>query len=161
MKKSIALFVLLLFSLSITGCSSDKYSNKLLIDSEMIDEMDIGVVSRKWEEIFGAEKREYLEVQQMEYFSDVQMANIDVQNKEQAEAVVALLKDIYLEELAPEKAEEIFFSSVNYEITLKASGETGDDLFKGLVFLLEEGKIVFADPETIATGEVLSLYISK
>ena len=147
MRKRIVLSLLLLFVLSITGCSSDIYSNQFLINSEIIDEMSIGIAGEEY--------------------------NVDVDNREQVEVVVGLLKDIKVEELSTEEVQEIFenpdvfINKVNYQITLSISSETGVDSLKGLVYVLEEGKLIFIDPKAIvnpsnnAQIEKTSVYISK
>lgn len=140
MKKSIVLFVLLVLVLSITGCSSSIYSNELIINSETIDRMDIGVVVREGEIVFDGD------------VAAGEMYVLNVDNKEQVEAVVDLLKDIKVKELSPEQVQEIESSDVQkikYQIGLTASSEPRHESLKGAVYVLEEGKLMFIDPQTI------------
>lgn len=136
-------------------------SNKFLIDSKQIDKMTIGVVARDGEIVFG------------EAVDAGEVYNVDVDNKEQVEMVVALLKDIRVEELSQEKIQEIFENNevfdekINYRITLTTSKETGKESLKGIVYLLEERKLIFVDPKTIVDSwenaqetEKIFLYIS-
>ena len=174
MKKSILLFVFLLLILSITGCSSDTNSdeppinstidsNKLIIDSEIIDRMDIGVVRRKWEEVFGTEKRDDLE-EIWEFFG------FSVHDKEQVDAAVNLLKDIEVEVLPSDQAKKIFWDmrvlaqQANYEIQLYASSEKWADSLKGIIYVLREEKLIFIEPkisEEPQRIEDIVFYISK
>lgn len=172
---------MLLLILSASGCSSDTnyneplldssiYSNELLIDSETIDRMDIGVVARKWEEIFGAEERDSLE-EMGEIYGEIVMHNFSVYNKEQVEAVVDLLKDIELEVLPSDQAKKIFYDGkvlaqqANYEIKLYVSSEEWVDSVKGLIYVLSEERLIYLEPKIISEEpqkiEDIAFYISR
>ncbi len=155
MKKSIVLFVFLLLILSITGCSSDTYSNELIIDSEKIDSMYFDVIAQGGEVISG------------NILNTGDTYNIDVNNKELVEAVLDLLKGIKVEKLSLEQVQEIFenqevfANQINYQINLSASSETRDNPFKGLVFVLREEKLIFVDLKKLNPDETHVLYITK
>ena len=157
MRKRTVLLLLLLFVLSITGCSSDTYSNKFLIDSEKIDSMSFDVVALGEEVISG------------NILNAGDIYNIDVNNKELIEAVLDLLKGIKVEKLSLEQEQEIFenqeifVNQINYQISLFASSETRtrDNPFNGLVFVLREEKLIFVDPKILNPDETHVIYLSK
>ena len=86
------------------------------------------------------------------------MYNVDVKNQEYVKAVLDLLKGIKVEELSPKQVQNIFENheiwsqKVNYSISLYANSEIGVSAglaAKGLVYILEEEKLIFVDPKTI------------
>jgi hypothetical protein len=145
MKRGITLSFLLLFVLFVSGCSSNTYSDSFIIDSEMIDEISVGVVAREGD------------LYKNDVFKEGEVYNIEIRSEPQIREMLNLLSNIKLKKLSSSETQEIFGNQevwaqkVNYIIILVASNEhqrgNSNAAIKGTIYVLGEGNLIFVDPK--------------
>jgi|SRR5690554_2982371 len=136
--------ILLIFSLLlVSGCSFIYDSNGLINDVGMIDKVSVGV----YEDVNG---------------EAVVEKEIEIVDPEQVGDFILLARGIDVEPLESlERAQDMIDHQDSYErtyeVTFTASSELTVDTIsatKGFFFVLEEGKLVFTDPDTLAEPKV-------
>ena len=145
MNRGITFSFLLLFVLFVSGCSSNTYSDSFIIDSEMIDEISVGVVAREGD------------LYKNDVFKAGEVYNIEIRSEPQISEMLNLLSNIKLKKLSSSETQEIFGNQevwaqkVNYIIILVASNEhqrgNSNAAIKGTIYVLGEGKLIFVDPK--------------
>ncbi len=148
-KKIILLSIALLCLLSLYGCAADTtiiFSDDLIYDAENIDRVAVGVVVGPGEAV-----------------------GVDINDEEEVNKILELLKDNELEDYSLNRANEIYKNAeiwsqkVKYQISLVETSEirtNPNEAIKGFVIVLEDGNLLFVDPSTIGQIKKPHYYIS-
>jgi len=136
LKTSPIIFIMLLVFISVLGCSQQVIvSDKVIRDTEVIDTADV-----------------YVNV------GGGAMSSFQIKDPAQVRAVISLLEGIEIKEFSTSQLNKLFESdgfarNVNYQISLldysKFDSTDPSEVFKGGVIVLNDGNLLFLNPETI------------